>query len=151
MKYSIELFGLTMVCLGAIGKVHALPQTCMDKHGSTYSAESCYNDKGELRDVTPEYMYTDRETQRLQMVLNNLTAQARENIARAGAGLPHVSSTNMNNSQGQEQSSSNSSSSRSNSNAASDSSSNSRSNASNTNNISNTNTSSSSTFTGIFN
>lgn len=150
MKYYTEVFGLTMIALGLYGQqAHAVPQTCMDKHGSTFSAESCYDDKGGLRDVTPEYMYTDRETQRLQMQLNALSAQALANIARAGAGMPDISTTNLSNDQSQQQSSSNSS--RSNSNATSRSNSNSNSNASNSNSNANTNVNSNSTFTGVFN
>lgn len=129
-----EVIGIIAVLVGYYGKSYALEpmQTCMDKHGSTYSASSCYTSDGQLRDVTPEYMYTDRETQRLQMVLNNLSAQALENIARAGTPLPDISSSYMNNTSNSE-SRSNSDAKGGNSRSKSGSSSNSNSSSSNVN------------------
>lgn len=71
---------------------------CMDKHGSAYAAEHC-----DSRDITPEYMYMDKQTQALTMILNQRSVQAEEGIAMAGATRINSSSYN-NNSQGQDQS-----------------------------------------------
>lgn len=146
-----ETFGILMLVLVTSVDAKASMQSCMDVHGSVYSAESCYTQEGKLRDVTPEYMYTDKETQRLQMILNNLSAQALENIARAGTPLPSSSSTVLNNDQAQNQSSNSTSGSSSNSNANSRSNSNAVNNNSNTNSNTNRNNNTNANFTGVFN
>lgn len=109
--------------------------SCMDAHGSVFRVKSDTCPEPYAQNHTPEYMYTDRATQRLQMELNALSAQALANIARAGTPLPSSSSSYMNNSQGQDQQQGQSSVNR----ASSDSVSNSRSNSNAINHNSNIN------------
>lgn len=144
------IYLLALLPIAANAEVYS---TCMDSHGSTYTYKADTCPSVDAINMTPEYMYTDRVTQRLQMILNQRTVQAEANIARAGTPLPSSSTTStiMNNEQGQNQnqgqSSDNTNTSRSNSNANSTADSN--SDAVNSN--SNVNSNTTGVFTGVFN
>lgn len=126
MKPLIILSSTVLVALVAC-RAHAMNiggmKYCQDLHGSTYTVEvdrSCGDDPLEYGHTTPEYQYTDRATQRLQMILNQYSAQAQERIADGYGGANSIGSitTNANTTSSGANSGSNSRASNSNTNTS---------------------------------
>lgn len=127
--------------------------SCMDSHGGVYIYKGSMCPDVNAYNSTPEYQYTDRETQRLQMILNRLSAQGEANIAAAGASHD-ISVTTLSNDQAQRQSASQSQGqgqiARNNASSNSSSSATNSNTIDNTNNNSNTSVNANANFNGVF-